>query len=74
MSEFIYLDHSATTPTDPRVVEAMQPYWTEIFGNASSLHRTGKQAEAAMQQAAETIAQRHQQCTARPASRGQSLG
>lgn len=56
MSDFIYLDHSATTPADLRVVEAMQPYWTEIFGNASSLHRTGKLAEAAMQQAKETIA------------------
>lgn len=56
MSEFIYLDHSATTPTDPRVVEAMQPYWTQVFGNASSLHQAGKAAAAAMQQATETIA------------------
>jgi cysteine desulfurase len=56
-SDFIYLDHSATTPTDPRVVEAMMPYWTERFGNSSSLHRTGKAAEAALIQARETIAQ-----------------
>ena len=56
MSEFIYLDHSATTPTDPRVVEAMRPYWTQVFGNASSLHQVGKAASAAIQQAAETIA------------------
>lgn len=56
MSDFVYLDHSATTPTDPRVVEVMQPYWTAIFGNASSLHQAGKAAEAAMQQATATIA------------------
>jgi cysteine desulfurase len=56
MSEFIYLDHSATTPTDPRVVEAMQPYWTTTFGNPSSLHQIGKAAQAALEQAQETIA------------------
>src|SRR5690606_27189740 len=56
MSEFIYLDHSATTPTDPRVVEAMQPYWTTTFGNPSSLHQVGKAAQAALEQAQETIA------------------
>jgi cysteine desulfurase len=55
--EFIYLDHSATTPTDPRVVEAMLPHWTNNFGNASSLHRVGKSAEAALTQARETVAQ-----------------
>jgi len=53
---FIYLDHSATTPTDPRVVEAMMPYWTGIFGNASSLHAAGKAAKAALAQSRETIA------------------
>ncbi len=57
MSErFIYLDHSATTPTDPRVVEAMLPYWTTHFGNASSLHAAGKTAKDALNQARETIA------------------
>jgi cysteine desulfurase len=56
MSEFIYLDHSATTPTDPRVVEAMLPYWTQTFGNPSSLHQVGKAAQNAMQQAQEVIA------------------
>ncbi|NDJ61650.1 MAG: cysteine desulfurase [Chloroflexi bacterium] len=55
--DFIYLDHSATTPTDPRVVEAMLPYWTERFGNPSSLHKVGKSAAAALEQARETIAQ-----------------
>ncbi len=56
MSEFIYLDHSATTPTDPRVVDAMLPYWTDIFGNASSLHQVGKAAEAALEAAQTKIA------------------
>ena len=38
----IYLDHHATTPVDPRVVEAMRPYWSDDFGNASSAgHRFG---------------------------------
>jgi len=54
--EFTYLDHSATTPTDPRVVEAMLPYWTTVFGNASSLHSAGKAAKAALQAARETVA------------------
>jgi len=52
----IYLDHSATTPTDPRVVEAMLPYFTTSFGNPSSLHKIGKSAHAALNQARATIA------------------
>jgi len=56
MSEFIYLDHSATTPTDPRGVEAMLPYWTQTFGNPSSLHQAGKAAQNALERAQETIA------------------
>jgi cysteine desulfurase len=56
MNAMIYLDHSATTPTDPRVVEAMLPYWTETFGNPSSAHKIGKAAEAALELARETIA------------------
>lgn len=54
--QFTYLDHSATTPTDPRVVEAMLPYWTQVFGNASSLHQVGNAAKNAMNQARGTIA------------------
>jgi cysteine desulfurase len=52
----IYLDHSATTPVDPRVVEAMLPYFAEQFGNASSLHRWGQAALAALDEARRTIA------------------
>jgi cysteine desulfurase len=52
----VYLDHSATTPTDPRVVEAMLPYFTEHFGNPVSVHRFGRQAESAVESARERIA------------------
>jgi cysteine desulfurase len=53
----IYLDHSATTPVDPRVVEAMLPYFTAKFGNASSLHRWGQAALAALDESRRTIAE-----------------
>jgi len=52
----IYLDHSATTPTHPQVVEAMLPYFTDVFGNASSGHSFGRSAEAAIEKARFTIA------------------
>jgi cysteine desulfurase len=52
----IYLDHAATTPVDPRVVTAMLPYFTEIFGNASSVHSTGRDAKSALESARNTIA------------------
>lgn len=52
----VYLDHSASTPTDPRVVEAMLPYFTEVYGNASSIHSFGRKAEQAIEDARETIA------------------
>jgi cysteine desulfurase len=52
----IYLDYSATTPVDPRVLEAMTPYFTGSFGNPSSVHRYGQVAEAAVDTARETVA------------------
>lgn len=52
----VYLDHSASTPTDPRVVEAMLPYFTEVYGNASSSHKFGRKAESAIEHARETVA------------------
>ncbi|MEZ6045508.1 MAG: aminotransferase class V-fold PLP-dependent enzyme [Planctomycetaceae bacterium] len=58
MSEnLIYLDHHATTPTDPRVVEAMAPFWTEKFGNPASFqHEQGRKAARAVEAATAQIA------------------
>lgn len=52
----VYLDHSASTPTDPQVVEAMLPYFTDVYGNASASHQAGRKAERAIEQARETVA------------------
>jgi cysteine desulfurase len=52
----VYLDHSATTPVDPRVANAMARAVTETFGNASSVHGFGQQARAAMDRARREVA------------------
>jgi len=52
----IYLDHNATTPLDLRVFEAMRPYMTGAFGNASSPHSYGRLAKQALEESRETIA------------------
>ena len=57
MSRLIYLDHAATTPVAPAVMAAMQPYFTEFYGNASSTHRFGRRASVALEQARRTIAE-----------------
>lgn len=56
MPSIIYLDHAATTPLDPRVLEAMQPYFSEIYGNPSSFHSIGLEAKRAVTAARKTIA------------------
>ena len=52
----IYLDNSATTPLDPRVVQAMRPYLDGVFGNPSSLHREGRQARECLDRARGQVA------------------
>ncbi len=52
----IYMDHGATTPVDPLVVDAMLPYFTETFGNASSLHSFGQEANSALEQSRQQVA------------------
>jgi cysteine desulfurase len=52
----IYLDHNATTPVDPAVLEAMLPYFSGDFGNASSIHTFGQRARAAVETAREQTA------------------
>jgi cysteine desulfurase len=52
----IYMDHSATTPVAPEVLAAMLPYFGEKFGNASSLHRSGREAKEALEDSREKVA------------------
>ncbi len=54
---YIYLDYAATTPLDPRVLQVMLPFFSKDFGNPSSIHRYGQQAEDAVETARETCAQ-----------------
>lgn len=52
----VYLDYAATTPTDPQIIEAMEPYYFEKFGNASSLHAYGQEAKKALEDSRQTLA------------------
>ena len=56
MEKYIYLDYAATTPVDERVLKAMMPYFSENFGNPSSIHFHGQKAENAIETARETVA------------------
>jgi cysteine desulfurase len=53
----IYLDHAATTPVHPEVLEAMNPYFSDIFGNPSSIHSFGRDAKKAIDNSRDTIAE-----------------
>src|SRR5215469_11252259 len=52
----VYFDNNATTPLLPEVFEAMKPYLLEHYGNASSIHRDGQQARAAVDRARDSVA------------------
>ena len=52
----IYMDHAATTPVHPDVLARMQPYFSELFGNASSIYRLGRRSQEALDAAHETVA------------------
>ena len=52
----VYLDHSATSPLDPEVWNAMEPYFSDSFGNASTLYSLGRKARTAMEKAREQVA------------------
>lgn len=56
MQERVYLDHAATSPVDPRVAAAMQPWLAQRFGNPSALHRQGREAASALEDARERVA------------------
>lgn len=56
MDRTVYLDYAATTPTDPRVVEAMLPFFTERYGNANSLYALGRDAARALEETRERVA------------------
>lgn len=56
MKDLIYMDYSATTPTDERVIEAMLPYWREGWGNPSSSHQFGQNAKMGLETARRTLA------------------
>ncbi len=53
----VYLDNSATTPVDPQVLEAMMPFYTDTYGNASSIHFYGQQARSAVDRARHQVAE-----------------
>ena len=53
----IYLDYAATTPMHPEVLKVMQPYFTDVFGNPSSIHSYGQEAKAAIEAARTDVAE-----------------
>ncbi|MGC8862420.1 MAG: cysteine desulfurase family protein, partial [Armatimonadota bacterium] len=56
MPDIIYLDHAATTPLDPEVLDAMMPFLTEKFGSASTLYSLGREARDAVEEARASVA------------------
>ena len=56
MDRTVYADNAATTAVSPQVLEAMLPYYKEVYGNPSSLYSVGQKAKAALEEARETVA------------------
>lgn len=56
-NSMIFLDFASTTPVDPRVVETMLPFFDQIYGNSSSTHQFGQQAEKALEDSRQTVAE-----------------
>jgi len=52
----VYVDYAATTPVDPRVVQTMKPYFSKMYGNASSLHKLGREARDAIEKSRKDVA------------------
>ncbi len=57
MREIIYLDNAATTSLDPQVLEAMLPFYTDVYGNGSSIHTMGRKAKSAIENARKKVAE-----------------
>lgn len=56
MAKHIYMDYSASTPVDERVIETMMPYWTEVYGNSESSHHFGRQAQLGLAKSRRKVA------------------
>lgn len=55
-NSIVFLDYASTTPVDPRVVDVMLPYFNQIYGNSSSIHRYGQDAERALEKSRQVVA------------------
>ena len=53
----VYLDYAAATPIDPEVLQTMLPYWDKKYGNASSMHESGRRAKGAIDAARAAVAE-----------------
>ena len=52
----VYIDYAATTPVDPRVIKAMQPYFAQEYGNTMSIHKEGRKAKETLEQSRRIVA------------------
>src|SRR3989344_2579979 len=57
LDKTVYLDYAAATPIDPEVLQTMLPYWDKRYGNASSMHESGRRAKSAVESARAAVAE-----------------